>query len=95
MSQCVHFTGINGRRKRWQDKRERMRTRLANMRAAKARKRTSLIASGWTPEPKMERWHPLELGVRETGKPDTAAWVPLKSIRDTARRIGIVLKHCA
>lgn len=61
------------------------------MRAAKARKRRERIAAGWTPEPRMVRAYPLELGVRNKSTGETA-WVDLRSVRDAARRLRVVLK---
>ena len=67
-----------------------MLRKMANMRAAKARKRR---ANPPEHEHKMERYFPLELGVRDkrTGE---VAWTDLRSVRDTAKRIAIVLKFC-
>src|SRR6185503_5599090 len=73
-------------------RRERMLRKMTNMRAAKARRRQERIAAGLLErEPKMVRWFPLELGVREkiTGE---AVWMDLRSVRDAARRLGVVLK---
>ena len=43
-------------------------------------------------EPKFERWYPLELGVRDKRSGDVA-WVDLRSARDAAKRIRMVIKH--
>lgn len=45
-------------------------------------------------EPKFERWFPLEFGIRDkrTGQ---VAWVDLRSVRDTIRRVSVVLKYYA
>lgn len=70
-------------------KRERMLKKLANMRAAKARKRE------FTPperEPKLVRYYPLEIGVRDKRTGDTA-FVDLRSVRDAAKRLSVVLKN--
>ncbi len=66
-----------------------MLRKMANMRAAKARKR---LANPVDREPRMVRWFPLELGVRDkrTGE---IAWTDLRSVRDTAKRISVVLKN--
>lgn len=56
-------------------------------RASKERKR---LASPPQMEPKMERFFPLEFGVRHTGDMSTAAWVPFKSVRDATRRLSVV-----
>lgn len=71
-------------------RRVRMLRKLANARAAKARKRDEAIANGWAPEPRMERYHPLQVGVRlkSTGE---SAWVDLVSVRDAARRLAVVV----
>lgn len=42
-------------------------------------------------EPKLVRFYPIELGVRDKLTGDTA-FVDLKSVRDAAKRLGIVLK---
>jgi hypothetical protein len=66
--------------------------KLANMRAAKARLRLVRIAAGLLErEPKMVLWFPLELGVRDKVSGEVA-WIDLRSVRDAARRLGIVLK---
>ncbi len=59
------------------------------MREAKARKR---LANPPENEPHFERWLPLELGVRDkrTGE---VAWTDLRSVRDAAKRISVVLKN--
>lgn len=73
-------------------RRGRMLRKLANMRAAKARRRQERIAAGLHEhEPKMERWFPLELGVRDKASGEVA-WVDLRSVRDAARRLGVLLK---
>jgi len=69
-----------------------MLRKMANMRAAKERLRLARGAAGLLErEPKMQRWFPLELGLRDktTGE---VAWVDLRSIRDAARRIAVVQK---
>lgn len=69
-----------------------MLRKLANMRAAKARLRQERIAAGLLEhEPKMIRYFPLELGVRDKATGEVA-WVDLRSVRDAARRLGVVLK---
>jgi cobalamin biosynthesis Mg chelatase CobN len=62
------------------------------MRAAKERKRLARVADGWTPEPQMVRWFPLELGIRDKATGE-CAWIDLKSARDAAKRIGMILKY--
>jgi hypothetical protein len=76
-------------RKRRQDKYKRRSDQMARLREAKARKHRERIAAGWTPEPKMERWFPLELGLRDkmTGE---VAWTDFRSLRDALRRLAKV-----
>lgn len=63
--------------------------KLANMRAAKERKR---LENPMEREPKLVRWFPLEFGVRDKRNEDTV-WMDLKSTRDVAKRIAVLLKH--
>ena len=72
-----------------ENKRERMLRKMANMRAAKERKR---MENPPEHEPKMVRAYPLELGVRNKATGETA-WVDLRSVRDAARRLREVLQH--
>jgi hypothetical protein len=88
----VQSSEFSARRNRWQDKRQRKLARLAAMRAAKARKREALIAEGWEPEPKFNRFFPLAIGVRDKLTGDTC-WIDLKSVRDATRRISVILRH--
>jgi len=76
-------------RKRRQDKHQRRGLRLAQMRAAKERKR---LANPRAEEPKMIRTTGLSWAVRDdlTGHVE---WLSLKSVRDTARKVGVLLKH--
>lgn len=74
------------------ERRQRELHKLANARAAKARKR---LDNPPEHEPKMKRFHPLELGVRQSGKPESAVWHPLKSVRDASKRLAVVLKYCS
>lgn len=62
---------------------------MANMRAAKERKR---IENPIEQEPKMLRYYALEFGVRNKYTGETA-WIDLRSIRDVAKRVGIVLRY--
>lgn len=39
------------------------------------------------------RWFPLELGVRDKRNGQTA-WVDLRSVRDAAKRLNVILKYC-
>jgi len=70
-------------------RRERMLRKMANMRAAKERKR---LSNPRAEEPKMIRTTGLSWAVRDdvTGHVE---WLPLKSVRDTARKVGVLLKH--
>jgi hypothetical protein len=80
-------------RKRRQDKYLRKCARLAQMRAAKARKRQALIEAGLLErEPKLARWHRFEFGVRDkqTGE---MAWHDLVSVRHAAKALGLILKY--
>lgn len=45
------------------------------------------------PEPRMERYYPLEFGVRVKATGETH-WADLRSARHAARALGLVLKHC-
>ena len=59
---------------------------LANMRAAKERKRQERIAAGWTPEPRhtrADRW--LEVSFRDARTGETTGFQPLRSAREAAR----------
>lgn len=89
MTNCIQHLPVYKRRNRWQDKRKRQLQRLANMREAKARKRQANPAER---EPKLARWFPLEFGVRDKRNEDTV-WMDLKSTRDVAKRIAVLLKH--
>ena len=70
-------------------RRARMLRKLANMRAAKERKR---LAQPAETEAKMERTTCLSWAVRDdlTGHVE---WLPLKSARDTFRRVTVLLRH--
>lgn len=89
MTQCIQPSPFSKRRNRWQDKRQRQLRKLANMRAAKERKR---LANPPEHEPKMVRWFPLEFGVRDKRTGETV-WMDLRSTRDVAKRITVLLKH--
>jgi len=75
MKRCVQSAYVFRNRKA---RRERILRKMANMRAAKERKR---LANPIEREPKMERWFPLELGVRDK-RSSEVAWVDLRSVRD-------------
>ena len=82
-----HFSPRNWRN----SKRKRQLAKMANMRAAKARKRLEHPAEVM---PKLEKWFRLELGVRDktTGE---VAWTDLRSVRDAAKRLAVVIKYCS
>jgi len=61
------------------------------MRAAKERKR---LDHGPREEvPRLTRWHPFEFGFREQRRPQTESWIEFRSLRDTLRRLRIVLRY--
>ncbi len=70
-------------------RRDRMLEKMRRMRAAKERKR---LENPIDREPKMQRWYPLELGVRDKSSGEVA-WTDLHSIRDATRRIAAVVKY--
>ena len=79
-------------RKRRQDKYLRKCARLAQMRAAKRRRRQERIEAGWLErEPKLERWHRFEFGVRDKTTGETH-FVDLRSVRHAAKALGLILK---
>lgn len=86
MMRCVHSRPLSRRRKVRQDKWERRLRQLAQMRAAKQRKR---LANPLEREPGMTRYFPLELGVRDKRSGDTA-WIDFRSVRDAARRLTVI-----
>lgn len=65
-------------------------------RMAKARwdKYRSMPHIGPEPEPKKERWFPLEFGVRDKRTGETA-WTDLRSVRHAAKALGLILKFIA
>jgi hypothetical protein len=69
--------------------RQQVMRKMAAMRAAKERKRQERIAAGGTPEPRMERWYPMELGLRDKATGETA-WVDFRSLRDALCRLAVV-----
>lgn len=91
MTHCIQSAPFLRRRKVRQDKRERMLRKMANWRAAKARKRQERMAAGWWPEPKLKRYYPLEFGVRVKATGETH-FVDLKSARHAAKALGLILK---
>lgn len=89
----MHSFPLSKFRRRRQDKYLRRAQRLAVMRAAKARIRQERMAAGLLErEPRMVRWFPLELGVRDKVSGETA-WVDLRSVRDAAKRLAVILKY--
>ena len=81
-------------RNKRQDKRERELLKLARWRKLKAEKHQRLAEAGLLEqEPRMERCYRYELGVRDAVTGDVG-FVPLKSVRDAARRLRLILKHC-
>lgn len=68
---------------------ERRLRKLAHARAVKAQNRMSHPVER---EPKMVRWIPMELGLRDTLCGEVA-WVPFKSIRDAVRRLSVALRE--
>ncbi len=86
MSMWHHSKTLLSARKQ---RREKILRKLANMRAAKDRKR---LANPVEREPKLVRWYPLQFGVRNKRTGETA-WADLRSARDAAKRIGIILKY--
>jgi hypothetical protein len=71
------------------NRREKMLRKMCNMRAAKEIKR---MENPVEREPVMQRYYPLEIGVRDkrTGE---CAWTEFRSVRDAARRLTIVQKY--
>lgn len=74
-------------RNRWQDKRKRQLERLAQMRDAKARKR--LANPPLEPEPKMERYYPLEVGFRDKATGELA-WTDFRSVRQVIKSASLI-----
>ena len=68
-----------------------MRRKMANMRAAKERKR--MDAGPPEEEPRFTRWHPLEFGVRVKATGETH-WHDLVSVRHAAKALSLVQKFC-
>jgi len=72
-----------------------MLRKMSNWREAKKRKR--LLNPPPEREPKLVRWHRFEFGVRDKiqGRMSYGeAWVDLRSVRDAAKRLRLILKHC-
>jgi hypothetical protein len=90
MTQCVHPGRFFSNRK---DRREHVLRKMAAMRAAKARKRQERIDAGLLErEPKMERWHRFQYGVRDKLNGEEH-WRDLVSARQAAKAFGLILQH--
>lgn len=63
-----------------------MLAKMARMRAAKERNR---LANPIERAPKLVRYFPLELGLRDKRTGETA-WVEFRSVRDASRRLAVV-----
>lgn len=74
-------------------RRDAVLRKMQAWRNAKERKR--LANPPPEPEPKTERWFPLEIGVRDK-RPNGygEAWADFKSLRDAMRRLRVVMKYC-
>ena len=84
MKPCAQSPSFYNYRKR---RRNALLRRMAAMRAAKERKRLERAAPEHSP--RLTRWHPLELGLRDKTSGDVA-WVEFKSLRDAMRRLAVV-----
>jgi hypothetical protein len=70
-----------------------MLRKMANWRRRKAEIRRERIAAGLLErEPKMERYYPLEFGVRVKATGETH-FTDLKSGRRAAKALGLILKY--
>lgn len=78
------------RRNLLKERRLKVARKMAAMRAAKERKRLACPAP--QREPKLEQWHPLELGLRDKSTGEVA-WCDLVSLRDATRRLAVVLRE--
>ena len=70
-------------------RRERILRKMASMRAAKARRRLEKRAGR---EPELIPFYPLQFAVRDRRNGDTSQWIDIRSGRDVARRIGMLLR---
>lgn len=43
-------------------------------------------------EPVLQRWYPLEIGVRDKATGEVA-WIDFRGIRDAIRRLSVIRKH--
>lgn len=76
-------------------RRDRVLRKMATMRAAKKRKHDAAIAAGWTPEPppgKVVRHPNLSWAMRDDLSGDVV-WMEFISVRDMARRAGMVARY--
>ena len=76
-------------------RREKRLRQLAQMRAAKERKRQAAIAEGWTAEPKpgpIVRHPHLSWAVRDELSCEVC-WLEMLSARDVYRRVSVLLKY--
>lgn len=90
MTHCVQSSLYSRNRK---SRREKQLLKLANMRASKVRKRLERGAAGILErDVKLNRFYPLELGVRDNRTGETV-WIDLKSVRDSAKRLTVLLKY--
>jgi len=70
-----------------------MLRKMANWRRRKEEIRQERIAAGLLErEPKLERYYPLEFGVRVKATSETH-FVDLKSVRHAAKALGLILKY--
>jgi hypothetical protein len=93
MTQCIQPAPFLRRRNRRQDKRQRQLEKLKRWRQRKAEIRQERIAAGLLErEPKMERWHRFEIGIRNKATGETC-FVDLKSGRQAHKIAGLILKY--
>ena len=86
MTHCPHPDVFFSVRKA---RRERMLRKMANMRAAKERKRLATLPAD--EPPKLARWYRFEFGVRDKLNGETH-FTDLHSIRHAAKAISLILK---
>lgn len=89
MSACNRSKHFFANRKQASDRKLR---KCANMRAAKERKR---LANPVEREPKLVRYYPLEICVRNKLTGEETSWHDIRSVRRVAVQIGLLLKHYA
>ena len=90
MMTCLQEVSVLRSRKWLSDaKYHKICEKMARWRTAKEHKRLSNPVER---EPKFEKYYPLEFGIlnKRTGE---IFWLGLKSVRDVAKRVGIVLKY--